>query len=210
MEMIILRPIYKRDPLDQFMITFGAIFIFMDLVKLVWGTEYHTIAPPQLLRGAVNIFGIIFPKYNFSVIIFGFILFGIVYFFIEKTRWGVIIRGVTVDRDMMSALGINVPRVFTLTFSLACGLSGLGGAISGALTCVALGIDMVVLMESFIVVVIGGFGSIPGAFVGSILFGLVNSFGILIIPKMAIGVPFFLMLVILIVRPFGLMGKPLK
>ena len=210
MEMLILRPIYKRDHLDQFMITFGAVFIFMDLVKLFWGTEYHTVSPPLLLRGAVNIFGIIFPKYSFLVIVFGFVLFGAVYLFVEKTRWGVIIRGVTVDRDMMSALGINVPRVFTLTFSLACGLSGLGGAISSALTCVALGIDMVVLMESFIVIVIGGFGSIPGAFIGSILFGLVNSFGILIIPKMAIGLPFFLMLVVLIFRPFGLMGKPLK
>jgi branched-subunit amino acid ABC-type transport system permease component len=209
MEILLLRPIYRRDPLDQFMITFGAVFIFMDMVKLIWGTEYHTIAPPTLLRGALNIFGIVFPKYSFSVIVFGFILFGLAWFFVEKTRWGVIIRGVTVDRDMMGALGTNVPKVFTLTFSLACGLSGLGGGLSGALTCVAPGIDIVVLMESFIVIVIGGFGSISGAFIGSILFGLVNSFGILIIPKMAIGFPFFLMLIILIIRPFGLMGKPL-
>lgn len=209
MEMLILRPIYKGEHLDQFMITFGAVFIFMDTMKLIWGTEYHTIAPPMLLRGAVDIFGIIFPRYNFSVIIFGFILFGLTYLFLERTRWGAIIRGVTVDRDMMGALGINVPKVSTITFGLTCGLSGLGGGISAPMTCVAPGVDMVVLMESFIVIVIGGFGNISGAFVGAILFGLVNAFGILVIPKMAIGFPFFLMLIILIIRPYGLMGKPL-
>lgn len=210
MEILILRPIYRRQELDQFMITFGAIFIFMDLVKIVWGTDYHNIPPPVILRGPVNIFGVLFPIYNLCLIFFALLVFVLVYYFIDKTRWGMLIRGVTVDRGMMSALGINVPSVFTFTFMLACGLSGMGGAITGAMTCVAPGIDMVVLLESFIIVVIGGIGSIPGALIGSILFGLVNSFGIIFIPKMAIGFPFFLMLIVLIVRPYGLMGKKRK
>jgi branched-subunit amino acid ABC-type transport system permease component len=210
MEILIFRPIYRREELDQFMITFGAVFIFVDLVKLVWGTDYHSIPPPMILRGPVNIFGVIFPKYNFYLMFFALIVFVLVYFFIHKTRWGMLIRGVTVDRDMMGALGIDVPRVFTVTFMIACGLSGLGGAISGATTCVAPGIDLVVLLESFIIVVIGGIGSVPGVLIGSLLFGLGNSFGIMFIPKMAIGFPFFLMLIVLILRPFGLMGKEIK
>jgi branched-chain amino acid transport system permease protein len=111
---------------------------------------------------------------------------------------------------MMAALGVNVPKVSTITFGLTCALSGLGGGISAPMTCVAPGVDTVVLMESFIVIVIGGFGNIAGAFVGAMLFGLVNAFGILIIPKMAIGFPFFLMLIVLIIRPYGLMGKALS
>ena len=210
MEIIILRPIYKRHSLDQFMITFAATFIFMDLVKIVWGTEYHTILPPPILGGSLNIAGVILPLYNFFIILLGFITYVLIYCFIEKTLWGVTIRGITVDRDMMSALGTNVTRAYSLTFSLACGLSGLGGALIGPMTCVAPGIDSIVLLESFIIIVIGGLGSITGAFIGSILFGLVNSFGILFFPKMAIGFPFILMLVVLLIRPFGLMGKPVK
>jgi branched-chain amino acid transport system permease protein len=209
-EMLLLRPIYKRQHLDQFMITFGAIFIFADTIKLIWGDEYHTLAPPMITRGAIELFGVSFPLYNFYVIVFGFILFLLTYLIIEKTKWGAILRGVTVDRDMMDALGINVPKVSTITFGLTCALSGLGGGISAPMTCVAPGIDGIVLIESFIVIVIGGFGNIFGAFIGAILFGLVNAFGILVVPKMAIGFPFFLMLIVLIIRPYGLMGKPLK
>jgi len=132
MEYLLLRPTYSRIILDQFMVTFGAVFIISEGIKFIWGTGYKTIAAPQFLRGAVNLFGIVYPLYPLLIIVFGILLYIAVYLFFEKTKWGVVLRGVTVDREMVGAFGINVPRVFTLTFMLACALSGLGRSAHGS------------------------------------------------------------------------------
>jgi branched-subunit amino acid ABC-type transport system permease component len=124
------------------------------------------------------------------------------------TGLGRIIRAVTYHREMASALGINVPKVYTGVFMLGCWLGGLAGTLMPPMSVVALGSDMAVIIECFIIVVIGGLGSLPGAFVGAIILGLLNAFGIYIIPKLAVAFGFMLMIVILIIRPSGLMGKP--
>jgi branched-subunit amino acid ABC-type transport system permease component len=114
------------------------------------------------------------------------------------------------SRDMTSALGINVPRVFTIVFMLGCWLAGLGGALIVPTISASPGMDMNVLIESFVIVVIGGLGSLSGAFLGAILYGLVNAFGILIAPRLAVAFIYIIMIVILIIRPWGLLGEPEK
>lgn len=209
-EVAVLRPVYGLPHhIYQLIVGFGVIYIVMDLLKLVWGGSYHTIAAPAYLMGQLNFLGVIMPQYNLLLILVGFVFFVLMYLFINKTRAGLIIRGVTTDRMMMSALGQNVPRVYTLVFMLGCGIAGLAGALIGPITVAGPGMEMMVLIKAFIVIVVGGFGSIGGALVAAILVGLVDAFGILIIPGLALGFPFFLMLIVLIFRPWGLFGKPL-
>jgi branched-subunit amino acid ABC-type transport system permease component len=124
------------------------------------------------------------------------------------TELGRMIRAVTHNREIANALGINVPRVYTGVFMLGCYLAGLAGTLMPPMSVVALGADMSVIIDCFIIVVIGGLGSLPGAFLGATILGLMNAFGIYIIPKLAVAFAFILMIVILIIRPWGLMGKP--
>jgi branched-subunit amino acid ABC-type transport system permease component len=118
------------------------------------------------------------------------------------------IRAVTYNREIANALGINVPRVYTGVFMLGCYLAGLAGALMPPMSVVALGSDMAVIIECFIIVVIGGLGSLPGAFLGAITLGLLTAFGIYVIPKLAVAFAFILMIIILIIRPWGIFGRP--
>ncbi|MCJ7684962.1 MAG: branched-chain amino acid ABC transporter permease, partial [Desulfobacteraceae bacterium] len=152
--------------------------------------------------------GIIFPRYNIFLIFCGPVVFVGLWALIRYTRLGRIVRAMTYNREMANALGINVPLVYTVVFMLGCWLAGLGGALVSPMSSVMPGMDMVILIECFIIVVIGGLGSLPGAFLGSLIFGLVNAFGILVAPRLAIAFAFILMIIVLIVRPWGLMGKP--
>jgi branched-subunit amino acid ABC-type transport system permease component len=208
MEISIIRPVYKLGHIYQFLVTWGVIFIVMDLVKIVWGGTYHPITAPRYLTGRIVFSGLPMPKYNLLLIIFGFVVFIFLYLFINRTRFGIIIRGITVDREMMSLLGEDVSRSYTFVFMLGCGLAGLAGAVVGPITVAGPGMEMIVLLKSFIVMVIGGFGSLGGALIAALLIGLVDSFGILLIPRLALGFPFFLMLIVLSIRPWGILGKP--
>jgi len=208
MEILIIRPVYKMGHIYQFLVTWGVIFVVMDLVKMVWGGTYHPITAPQYLTGRIIFFGLAMPKYNLLLIIFGLVVFVLLYLFINRTRFGLIIRGITVDREMMSLLGQDVSRSYTFVFMLGCALAGLAGASVGPITVAGPGMEMMVLLKSFIIMVIGGFGSIVGALIAAILLGLVDSFGILFIPRLALGFPFFLMLIVLSIRPWGLLGRP--
>jgi branched-subunit amino acid ABC-type transport system permease component len=152
--------------------------------------------------------GMGFPLYNVFLIACGPLVFVGLWAFIHYTGLGRIIRAVTFNRDMANALGVNVPLVYTAVFMLGCWLAGLGGALVAPMSAVMLGMDMVILIECFIIVVIGGLGRLPGAFIGSLIFGLVNAFGILVAPRLAIAFGFILMIIVLVIRPWGLMGKP--
>jgi len=209
-EILVIRPLYKIDEIYQFITTFAVTFIAMDLVKIVWGGSYLSINYPEYLHGPIIAKGFILPKYNMALIVFGLLVFLGMYLFINKSKMGLLIRGVTVDRMMMSVFGVNVPKIYTLVFMIGCALAGLGGAVVAPISIAGPGIDVAVLIKSFIVIVIGGFGSAGGALLASMLLGLVNAFGILFIPKLAMGFPFFLMVIILIFRPWGLLGKPIK
>ena len=206
-EVLLLRRIYGRPMMYQYILTFGLILIISDLCKLIWGGGFHSSTYPWPLEGALPIAGGTFPLYNIFLIIAGILVFFGLQAFLRHARLGRIIRAVTYNREMMNALGENVPMVYTSVFMLGCYLGGLGGALAAPLITVCLGIDMTVIIECFIVVVVGGLGSLPGAFIGAIIFGLLNAFGIILLPQAAIAFGFILMVIVLIIRPYGLMGE---
>jgi branched-subunit amino acid ABC-type transport system permease component len=208
LEYLFLRRIYSREHLDQYLLTFALILIIGDLCKLIWGVEYHMVATPWPLNGPIMIMGGTFPRYNVFLILCGSLVFVGLWSLIHYTMLGRVIRAITYNREMASALGVNVPLAYTAVFMLGCWLAGLGGALVAPVSSVMPGMDMVVLIECFIIVVIGGLGSLSGAFLGSLIFGLVNAFGILVVPGLAIAFGFILMIFVLIIRPWGLMGKP--
>jgi branched-chain amino acid transport system permease protein len=207
-EVLLLRRIYSREVLEQFLLTFALILIIGDLCKLGWGVDYRTVETPWPLNAPVILGKLVFPRYNLFLILFGPVLYTGLWALIRYTRLGSIIRAVTHNREMANALGVNVPYVYTGVFMLGCWLAGLGGALVAPMSAVMPGMDAVVLIDCFIIVVIGGLGSLSGAFLGSIIFGLVHAFGILAAPRLAIAFGFILMIVVLIIRPWGLMGKP--
>jgi branched-chain amino acid transport system permease protein len=209
-EVLVVRPIYKLDHIYQFITTFAVTFIVMDLVKIFWGGSYHTLNYPSYLQGPITFSGLILPKYNVALILFGIAVFVAMYLFIHKSRFGLVVRGITVDRMMMSVFGFDVARMYTFVFMLGCALAGLGGAAVAPISAAGPGIDISVLIKSFIVIVVGGFGSIGGALLAAMVIGLVNAFGILFIPKVALGFAYFIMIITLIFRPWGLLGKPIK
>jgi branched-chain amino acid transport system permease protein len=209
-ERYLLRMIYGRAELYQFFLTFALSFVFGDVIRYFWGLDFHVVRKPAFLEAQVALGGLSLPIYNVFIICFGVALFIGLMLLIKKTKFGMIIRAVTTDREMMKILGVNVNRFYTLTFMLGCWLSGLAGALVAPMAVVAPSLGDSVLIQSFVIIVIGGFGSIPGALLGSIIYGLMQSFGLLILPRLAMIFPFILMAFILIFRPWGLLGKPIK
>ena len=207
-EILLLRRIYKQEMLYQYILTFALILIIGDSCKFFFGVGYQTVAVPPLVSGNLSVWGLSFPVYNLFLIGCGVTVFLLLSALMRYTSLGRIVRAVTHNREMANALGINVPRVYTGVFMLGSYLAGLAGTLMPPMSVVALGSDMAVIIECFIIVVIGGLGSLPGAFLGAIILGLLNAFGIYVIPKLAVAFPFMLMIVILIIRPWGLMGKP--
>jgi branched-chain amino acid transport system permease protein len=207
-EILLLRPIYDVDMIYQYILTFGLILIVAEVCKMIWGAGYHTVAVPWPFKGTVSLFGLAFPTYNLFLIGMGAAVFVGLRFLIMATDLGGILRAVTYNREIANALGVNVPRVYTGVFMLGCWLAGLAGTLMPPMSVVALGADISVIIDCFIIVVIGGLGSLAGAFVGAIILGLTTAFGLYVIPKLAVAFGFILMIIILIIRPRGLMGEP--
>ncbi len=207
-EVFLMRRIYTHDGLYQYIFTFALLLIIGDACKFLFGVGYQTVSVPWPLDGNVAILGLSFPAYNLFLIACGVGVFLGLSALMRYTSLGRLVRAVTYNREMANALGINVSRVYTGVFVLGCYLAGLAGTLMPPMSVVALGSDISVIIECFIIVVIGGLGSLPGAFVGAIILGLLNALGIYIMPKLAVAFPFMLMIVILIVRPWGLLGKP--
>jgi branched-subunit amino acid ABC-type transport system permease component len=207
-EVLLLRRIYAEEMLYQYILTFGLILIIGELCKLIWGVGYHTVSVPWPLDGSAQILGIGFPEYNLFLIGCGFAVFIGLETLMRYTGLGRTIRAVTYNREVANSLGINVPMVYTGVFMLGCWLAGLAGTLMPPMSVVALGADMAVIIDCFIIVVIGGLGSLSGAFIGSIILGLLHAFGIFILPRLAVAFGFMLMIIILVIRPWGLMGKP--
>lgn len=206
-EIFLLRRVYSQEMLYQYILTFGLILILGEICKFIWGVGYHTVNAPWPMNGKAAIWGLSFPVYNLFLIACGIAVFLGILALMRFTGLGRVIRAVTFNREMANALGINVPKVYTGVFMFGCWLGGLAGTLMPPMSVVALGSDMAVIIECFIIVVIGGLGSLPGAFLGAIILGLMTAFGIYIIPKMAVAFAFMLMIIVLIIRPWGLMGK---
>jgi branched-chain amino acid transport system permease protein len=207
-EMLFLRRIYRSDQAFQLLVTFALVLILGDAVRLIWGREENSGLVPAGLDGPLRIFGVVMPTYRVFLIAVGAAVCIAMWLLLYRSRLGVLIRAATVDRDMLKALGVRTDRLFTLVFGFGCGLAGLAGGLSVPIVAVGPGLHSQVLIEAFAVVVIGGMGSFPGALVGAFLLGQVNAFGVLAMPALAIVLPFVVMTLVLMFRPWGLFGRP--
>lgn len=207
-EVLLLRRLYKSGELYVVLLTFAVILIVGDVAKMAWGTQFVTVSGPALLGGTVKLLGHDFPKYNLLILALGPLLALGLWALFYQTRWGLLVRAAAMDREMLEALGINVRRLLTTTFVVGSWLAGFGGALSAPLVALEPTMDASIIMEAFSVVVIGGLGSFAGSLLGSVLIGELESFGILVFPAISLALIFGLMAVVLIVRPWGLFGKP--
>jgi branched-chain amino acid transport system permease protein len=207
-ETTLLRRIYEAPELFQLLATFGLTLMVEDLVVMIWGPEDLLGPRAPGLEGAVDIFGQRFPAYDFLLIGLGPLVLGLLWLLFHKTRWGILVRAATQDRAMVSALGVNQAWLFTSVFTLGIFLAGLGGAVQIPREAVHHTMDLTIIVEAFVVVVIGGLGSVPGAFLAAIIISELNAFGILLFPKISLVLVFLVMAVVLVVRPWGLLGRP--
>lgn len=207
-EMLLLRRIYRSPELFQLLATFGLTLMVEDLAVLIWGPDDLLGRRAPGLRGAFDFFGQAIPTYDVLLIVLGPLVLGALWLLFHRTRWGVLVRAATQDRDMVAALGVNQKWLFTSVFALGVFLAALGGALQIPRDAVNHTMDLRIIVDVFVVVVIGGLGSITGAFVAAVLVSELNAFGILIFPKISIILVFLVMAVVLIVRPWGLFGKP--
>jgi len=206
-EMLLLRRIYKAPELFQLLATFGLTLMVEDLVVLIWGPDDLLGRRAPGLKGAIDFFGQNLPSYDVLLIVLGPLVLGALWLLFHRTRWGVLVRAATQDRDMVAALGVNQKWLFTSVFAVGVFLAALGGALQIPRDAVNHTMDLRIIVDVFVVVVIGGLGSITGAFVAAVLVSELNAFGILIFPKISIILVFIVMAVVLIVRPWGLFGK---
>lgn len=207
-ERIVLRRIYRSDPAFQLLVTFALVLILGDAVRIIWGRDENSALAPLGLEHIVRIAGFGLSAYRLFLIAVGAIVCVALWWALYRTRAGVLIRAATVDREMLKALGVRTDRLFTLVFGVGCALAGLAGGLAVPVVSVGPGLHSQVLIDAFTVVVIGGMGSFVGALVGALLLGQANAFGTLIAPAAAIVLPFLVMLVVLVLRPWGLFGRP--
>ena len=208
MEVLLLRRIYRAPELFQLLATFGVVLVVQDAALAIWGREDLFAPRAPGLKGTVEILGERFPQYHLFLIVLGPIVLGLLWLLFHRTRWGVLVRAATQDREMAGALGVNERWLFTSVLFLGSFLAGLGGALQIPKEAVNLHMDIHIIAEAFVVVVIGGMGSVTGAFLASLLVGLLSAFGILIFPQVTLVLTFLVMAVVLVVRPYGLLGKP--
>ncbi len=197
--------LYQREHLMLLLFTFALSLIVGDLVKIVWGAEYRSVSAPALLKGSLSLFGASLPRYNLFLIIIGPLVAIALWLFTNRTKIGKISRAAAVDREMVGVLGINVSWVFAIAFVLGCYLAGLGGALIAPTVNVTLGMDHSLIIEAFLIVTIGGLGNMWGALVGSLIFGVTQSLGVLIWPQFAIVLPYAAVVIVLLLRPKGLL-----
>ena len=204
-ERTLFRHLYQREHLMLLLFTFALAMILGDLVKIVWGAEYRSVPAPDLLKGSITILGASFPRYNLFLIFVGLLVAVSLWLFVTRTKIGKISRAAAVDRDMVGLLGINVSRVFAAAFVIGCCLAGLGGALVAPTVSITLGMDHSLIIEAFLIVTIGGLGNMWGALVGSLIFGITQSLGVLVFPQFAIVFPYTAVVIVLLLRPKGLL-----
>ena len=186
--------------------TFSVSLVFGDLVKVVWGAEFKSVPVPDTLKGFITLFGgMPFPLYNVFLLAAGpFVAVGL-WLLVNRTKMGKISRAAAVDREMVGAVGINVSWVFASVFVIGCLLAGLGGVLVAPTFSLSLGMDHSIIMEGFLIVIMGGLGNIWGALLGALIFGLTQSMGILVWPQFGIVFPYVAVVVVLIIRPTGIL-----
>ncbi|MGR7994586.1 MULTISPECIES: branched-chain amino acid ABC transporter permease [unclassified Xanthobacter] len=195
------------NELRQVLLTLGVAFVVNDLLLVVFGGDTFTVPTPDFLRGALHVGTMFYPKYRLFVLGLGIVLFCVLWLMLYRTRLGALIRAGVDDPETIQAMGINIRRIFLLTFMLGAALAGLGGAVGGAFLTLYPSADAEILVFSLAVVIIGGRGSLLGAAVGALMVGLLNSIGQVMFPEFAYFVIFGPMALILAFRPYGLFGR---
>ena len=207
-EVALLRRVYRAPELYQLLLTFALVLVVADVVVFCWGTENKTGPVAPGLRGAVPIAGQLFPTYDLALIAIGPLVAVCLWWLFYRTKWGILVRAATQDREMVAALGVDEARLFTSVFALGSLLAGLGGGLQVPRVALTNVMDKAIITEAFVVVVIGGMGSVPGAFLAAILIGVIEAFGVLVLPKASLALTFVVMAIVLVVRPWGLLGRP--
>ena len=221
LEQTVVSRLYQRDHLDHVLATFGMVLFFNELVRIIWGPQPFFVSVPDFLSGTIDIVGFSYPSYRFAIIAVGLLVAAGSYWLINKTRLGMLIRAGSVNPKMVGALGVNIKLLNAFLFSLGAALAGLAGAMAGPILSVQSGMGDPVLITTLVVIVIGGIGSIPGAFYGALIVGLADTFGRAFLPQLlrefasrefanaagpalASMLVYVLMAVVLAIRPQGL------
>lgn len=205
---LVLRFIYQRDIADSLLLTFALLLIINESVRLIWGSGIHVVEPPPSLQGTVRVFGgPSYPVYSLFVIVVGVALLAGLWYLFNRTRVGRIMRVAALDRDMAEAIGINTKLVVTGVFAFGAWLAAVGGTVAAPMRAIDPGMGDKIIIESFIVVVIGGLGSFPGALIGALALGLIHGFGGRYMPEVNMLLPFVGMALVLLFKPTGIMGK---
>ncbi len=207
MEYFLIRPMYKRALEYQLLITFGALLLFEDLIKMIWGGEAYYASRPFEILGKIHILGNPYPAYFLLVMTVTLFIGILLWVFMAKTKVGTMLRAISLDREMATALGLDIHKLGTFAFVLGAALAGLAGALVVPTTAALLGFGMEPLILAFIVVVVGGLGSLKGALVGSLIVGQTRSIGIVIFPEIELALLFLIAAVILVAKPEGLFGR---
>ena len=207
-ERLAIAQLYKRDHLYQLLLTYGLILIFNELQKIFWGADFHSVPVPEILSGGIALTETQdYPVYRLFISLVCMVIAAGLYLLIAKTRLGMMIRAGASNREMSQTLGIDIGKVFAIVFSLGTALAAFSGMIGSPLSSVFPGMGDEILIISFVVVVIGGIGSVKGAFVGAMIIGLADTFGTVLLPNFASVAVYAVMALILLWRPQGLFGK---
>ncbi len=206
-ERFLLRRVHAQGHLGELLLTFGLAYIITELVKWYWGNYPLAVNVTGFLSGTVTIFGFIYPIYRIFIFISAVLVGGVMALILYKTRLGIILRASVNDSEMTNTLGVNVPLVFMGVFAFGTALSGFAGVIAGPLLSTFPGMAQEILIDAFVVIVVGGFGSLGGAVVAALLIGQLQSFGVLLIPKLSVALVYLLMAAVLIIKPSGLFGE---
>jgi branched-chain amino acid transport system permease protein len=202
---LLLKHAEGSGQLIQVLLTVGVIYIGIDLIRIAYGDLPKGVSQPAVLSGAVDLLGILYPTYRLFIIALGLIVMTTLYFVLERTRLGALVRAGVDDRATAETLGIDIAKVFALVFGIGTYLAGLAGVAAAPIFGVYPGMDVSIIILVLIVVVVGGLGSLKGAIVGSLLIGFADTFGKLLLPQLAMMMIYFVMAFVLVFRPSGLM-----
>ena len=206
-EWLVLRRLYGRDGSAFLMVTFGLALVLGEVVRLTWGAAPLQVALPDTLSGIVFLLDEPFPVYRIALAGAGILVALLIWQFLERTRLGLLIRATSQNAEMVHALGVDIDRVRAGVFGIGCGLAALGGVLAAPLVTASLGMSFTVIIDAFVIVIIGGMGSFPGSLIGSLLVAFVQVFGNYYYPDLALAFMYLIMLAVLVLRPGGLLGK---
>jgi branched-subunit amino acid ABC-type transport system permease component len=206
-ELGILRRLYLRDESAFLLVTFGLALVLTEVIRLGWGPEALQVQPPSAFRGIVFVFDEPFPTYRLFLAGAGILVALAIWQFLERTRFGLLIRATSQNAEMVHALGTDIRLVRSAVFGIGCGLAGLGGVLAAPLVTASIGMAAEMIIDVFVIVIIGGMGSFPGSLLGAALVAFVQVFGEYYLPDLALAFMYLVMLLVLVVRPGGLLGK---